>query len=55
MKYQIIYIPKIEDEIVIATFITEEEANDWMDHIAQVNPAVLVHHYIKKVDDECVE
>tara|TARA_B100000780_G_scaffold275092_1_gene241115 strand:- start:851 stop:1000 length:150 start_codon:yes stop_codon:yes gene_type:complete len=47
--FNVIYIPKIEDEVVVATFKTQDEAQDHMDHIAEVKPNVLPHHYIQEV------
>jgi hypothetical protein len=49
MTYQVIYIPKIQDEVVVASYDNKQDAENWMEHIAQVNPMVLKHHYIKEV------
>tara|TARA_R110002153_G_scaffold61150_1_gene165045 strand:+ start:384 stop:563 length:180 start_codon:yes stop_codon:yes gene_type:complete len=45
--YHIIYIPKIEDEVVVAKFETEAEAIKFMDRIKLENPKAHQHHYIK--------
>jgi len=37
--YHIIYIPKIEDEVVVAKFETEAEAIKFMDRIKLENPS----------------
>ena len=47
--YHIIYIPKIEDEVVVAKFETEAEAIKFMDRIKLENPKAHQHHYIKRV------
>ena len=48
-KYQIVYIPRIENEIVIAQYNRKEEAKEHMNYIKVKNPIVLEHHYIKEV------
>ena len=48
-KYQIVYIPRIENEIVIAQYNRKEEAKEHMSYIKVKNPRVLEHHYIKEV------
>jgi len=53
--FNIFYIPRIQDEVVVASFKTKEQAEDWMDNLAEINPAVLPHHYIKEIKDKCVE
>ena len=49
MKYQIVYIPRIENEVVIAQYNRKEEAKEHMNYIKVKNPRVLEHHYIKEV------
>ena len=46
--FNVIYIPKIEDEVVVATFETKVEADAHMDYIGRVKPQVLPFHYIKE-------
>ena len=48
-KYQIVYIPRIENEIVIAQYNRKEEAKEHMNYIKVKNPRVLEHQYIKEV------
>lgn len=51
MAYDIIYVPRIQDEVVIATFGTLEEANDQMNKIKEQNPKAYNHHYIQERKD----
>ena len=48
-KYQIVYIPRIEDEVVIAQYNRREEAKEHMNYIKVKSTRVLDHHYIKEV------
>lgn len=46
--YDIIYIPKVEDEVVVAKFENEDDAIKFMTRIKLEKPRVYPHHYIKK-------
>ena len=37
MAYDIIYVPRVQDEVVVATFDTLEEANEHMEKIKSEN------------------
>ena len=52
MKYEIIYIPKIQDEVSVAQFNTQLEAEKWMEHIKNNNPKSYPHHYIKGIEND---
>jgi len=45
-KFQIIYTPKIEDEVVIAQYNTMSEAQNHMEYIKTKSPKAYPHHYI---------
>jgi len=47
MMYQVIYIPKIEDEIVVAEYDSMEQANAHMDTIKCSSMKAHKQHYIK--------
>ena len=47
--YQIIYEPRVEDEVVVATFAKESDANKYMDNLAEINPNVLPYHRIVEI------
>ena len=47
--YQIIYEPRVEDEVVVATFEKESDANKYMDNLAEINPNVLPYHRIVEI------
>jgi len=47
--FNVIYIPKIEDEVTVASFNTKQEADAHMEYIAKVKPNALPHHYIQEV------
>ena len=47
--FNVIYIPKIEDEVIVASFNTKQEADAHMEYIAKVKPNALPHHYIQEV------
>ena len=38
MAYEVIYVPRVQDEVVVASFDTLEEANEHMKHIEKENP-----------------
>jgi hypothetical protein len=46
--YEVIYIPRIQDEVSVAEFDTKSEAEDWLENIKEVNPTAYPHHYIKE-------
>lgn len=52
MTFSIIYIPKIEDEVTLATYEYFKEAKAHMDQIKEKNPRVLPFHYIKENKNE---
>ena len=47
--YQIIYEPRVEDEVVVSTFAKESDANEYMDNLAEINPNVLPYHRIVEI------
>tara|TARA_B100000886_G_C20405082_1_gene484381 strand:+ start:630 stop:824 length:195 start_codon:yes stop_codon:yes gene_type:complete len=51
MAYEIIYVPRVQDEVVVATFETLEEANEHMKLIEKENPKAHKHHYIQEKKD----
>ena len=46
MKYEIWYIPRIHDELVVAQFETEHEAQLAMSELENKRPKAFPHHYI---------
>ena len=44
--FNIVYEPRVEDEVVVATFAKESDANEYMDKLAEINPNVLPYHRI---------
>jgi hypothetical protein len=46
--FEVIYIPRVEEEIIVAQFDTEEEANAWMRQIKVMRPKSYPHHYVKE-------
>ena len=44
--FRIIYTSRIQDEVVVATFAEESDANEYMDKLAEINPNVLPYHRI---------
>tara|TARA_E500000331_G_scaffold344959_1_gene381886 strand:- start:924 stop:1094 length:171 start_codon:yes stop_codon:yes gene_type:complete len=52
MKYQVIYIPRVEDEIAVAQYHTKEDADHHMEYIKNRQPRVLEYHYIKEVEED---
>ena len=46
MTYQVVYTPRIEDEIVVASFDTYAEADAHMQKIKKVRSRAYAHHYI---------
>ena len=46
-NYQIIYTPRIEDEVVVAEFSTLKEAELHMNKIKEERPKAYPHHRIE--------
>jgi len=44
--YEIWYIPRIQDELVVAQFKTEDEAQQVMSELKDKRPKAFPHHYI---------
>tara|TARA_B100000989_G_scaffold4752_1_gene3306 strand:- start:6492 stop:6683 length:192 start_codon:yes stop_codon:yes gene_type:complete len=44
--YQVMYIPRIQDELPVAEFDTLDSAMAHMEHIKKVKPKVYNFHYI---------
>ena len=51
MAYDVIYVPRVQDEVTVASFETLEEANDHMKLIEKENPKAHKHHYIQERKD----
>lgn len=51
MAYDVIYIPRIQHEVVVATFETLEEASEHMELIKKENPKAYKHHRIEEKKD----
>ena len=47
--YQVIYIPKIEDELCVGEYKTQMEAEQ---HLKQMKPRLREFHHIKVVEDD---
>jgi hypothetical protein len=46
--FEIIYIPRIHDEVTVAQFTLKEEAEEYMEVIKEKRPKAYPHHYIKE-------
>ena len=46
--FNVMYIPRVEDEVVVATFDTSAEAEDHMEKFKVERPKAYPHHYIKQ-------
>ena len=46
--FQIVYVPRVQDEVVVAQFTTKEEAEAHMEAIKEKRPKAYQHHYIKE-------
>ena len=46
MMYEIIYGPRVEDEIAVARYSTREEAEQHMKYVENRQPKVFDYHYI---------
>ena len=51
MRYQVVYIPKIEDEVVLSEYESLREAEIHLEQILVTKPEVHKFHYIK--EKEC--
>ena len=49
MMYQVIYIPRMEDEICVGEYKTQMEAEL---HLKQIKPELREFHHIKVVEDD---
>ena len=49
MKYQVAYIPKIEDEVVLSEYESYREAEIHLEQILVTKPEVHKFHYIKEI------
>jgi uncharacterized protein (UPF0248 family) len=47
--FQIIYKPRVEDEIVVATFAKKSDAEEYMDNLTEINPNVLPYHRVVEI------
>jgi hypothetical protein len=50
--YEIWYIPRIQDELVVARFETEDEAKSAMTELKAKRPKAYPHHYIWDVKNK---
>ena len=46
MAYDIIYIPRIQDELAVANFNTLDDAVEQMNELKKKRPKAYPHHYI---------
>jgi len=46
--FEVIYIPRMENQVAVASFDTKVEAEVYMEMIKQERPKAYPHHYIKK-------
>tara|TARA_B100000886_G_C20150356_1_gene377762 strand:+ start:300 stop:572 length:273 start_codon:yes stop_codon:yes gene_type:complete len=46
--FEIVYIPRIHDETVVARFKTRSEAEAYMETIKEKSPKAYPHHYIQE-------
>ena len=44
--FEVIYIPRIHDEVAVAQFTSKEEAEAYMEVIKEKRPKAYPHHYI---------
>lgn len=47
--YDIIYTPRIHDEISVARFHSETEAQKYLEKIKEIRPKAYPHHRIEEV------
>jgi hypothetical protein len=51
MTYEIIYTPRVQDEVVVAKFSTLEEATNYMELIKKEKPQAVKYHRIEEIKD----
>jgi len=51
MSFEIIYTPRVENEVVVAKFKTLEEATLHLETIKQQRPKTLKYHRIEEVKE----
>ena len=49
MMYQVIYIPRVENELCVGEYKTKMEAEQ---HLKQIKPRLQEFHHIKVVEDD---
>lgn len=49
MTYVITYTPRVQDEVIVATFDTLEEAKNHMELIEKEKPHTLKYHRIEEI------
>ncbi len=49
MMYQVIYIPRVENELCVGEYKTQMEAEQ---HMKRMKPRLQEFHYIKVVEDD---
>lgn len=52
MTYEVIYIPRIHDEVAIAKFNNLDDAKKLMQTIKENRPKAFPHHYIWDKENE---
>tara|TARA_A100001011_G_scaffold65106_1_gene66008 strand:- start:249 stop:497 length:249 start_codon:yes stop_codon:yes gene_type:complete len=48
IMFEVIYIPRIHDEVAVARFKTRSEAEAYMEIIKEKRPKAYPHHYIQE-------
>ena len=46
--FNVMYIPRVENEVIVATFDTQADAESHMEKIKVERPKAYPHHYIKQ-------
>ena len=52
MSFEIVYTPRVQSEVIVATFETLEEATDHLETIKQTRPKAYRHHRIEEVKEQ---
>ena len=52
MSFEIIYTPRVENEVVVAKFETLEEATNHLETIKHTRPNAYRHHRIEEVREQ---
>ena len=52
MIYEIIYVPRVEEEIAVARYSTREDAEQHMNYVKNRQPKVFDYHYIKEIEED---